>query len=57
VIDGVRDVSGVDVDFLGTYYYSRPSTITAVERDPAQHHGEVRAAFAVRKRSRVRAVR
>ena len=27
VIDGVREVSGVDVDFLGTYYYSRPSTI------------------------------
>jgi len=27
VIDGVREVNDVDVDFLSTYYYSRPSTI------------------------------
>jgi len=27
VIQGVREVSGVDVDFLTTFYYSRPSTI------------------------------
>jgi len=27
VIEGVRDVSDVDVDFLSTFYYSRPSTI------------------------------
>ena len=27
VMDGVREVHDVDVDFLSTYYYSRPSTI------------------------------
>jgi alkylation response protein AidB-like acyl-CoA dehydrogenase len=27
VIEGVRDVDDVDVDFLSTFYYSRPSTI------------------------------
>ncbi len=29
VIDGVRDVNDVEVDFLSTFYYSRPSTIYA----------------------------
>jgi len=27
VLEGVRSVDGVDIDFLSTYYYSRPSTI------------------------------
>jgi alkylation response protein AidB-like acyl-CoA dehydrogenase len=27
VIEGVREANGVDVDFLSTFYYSRPSTI------------------------------
>lgn len=27
IFEGVRNVEGVEVDFLSTYYYSRPSTI------------------------------
>lgn len=27
ILEGVRNVEGVEVDFLSTYYYSRPSTI------------------------------
>jgi len=27
ILEGVRSVDGVDIDFLSTYYYSRPSTI------------------------------
>ncbi len=44
VLEGVREVGGVETDFLSPFYYSRPGHhLRRLERDPEERDGEVRA--------------